>query len=101
MTPLTANGELDVTVTAKKSSGATITCTSATVKLTDPNNVQTTKTTSGGVAKFTGLVPGSPYSVLATSAGKSGSASNITVNPGPTPTVLPTISLGTISGSSC
>ena len=97
MTPVTANGELDVTVTAKKpATGATYTCTNATVKLTDPNNVTTQTTTSSGMAKFLALVPGGPYSVLATSGVKSGSASNITVNTGPTTTPL-TIPIGTVS----
>jgi Tfp pilus assembly protein PilV len=89
MTPVTANGELDVTVTGKKSTGGTLTCTNASVTLTNPLSVNTGPlSTSAGTANFTGLVPGSPYSVSVTDTKKAGTwtASNITVVAGPTKT---------------
>jgi Tfp pilus assembly protein PilV len=98
MTPVPANGELDVTVQAKKSSGSTLTCTSASVTMTDPNNVNTGPlSTSSGSAKFTGLVPGSPYSVKVTDTRKSGSWTfgNITVVAGPTKTAQTVLLTGT------
>src|SRR5262249_64963 len=49
MTPVAANGELDVTVQAKLS-GTTRTCSTASVTITNPNNVSTGPlTTTGGV----------------------------------------------------
>jgi type II secretory pathway pseudopilin PulG len=100
MTPVVANGELDVTVQGKKSSGATITCTSASVTIKNPNNVSTGPlTTSSGTANFTGLVPGSPYSVTVTDGARTGSASSITVVAGPTKTTQTILLSGT--GNSC
>jgi hypothetical protein len=103
MTPATANGELDVTVQAThttRSGTTTLTCTAATVKLTNPNNVTTQLTTSGGMAAFTGLIPGGPYTVKATEGSNSQTSSNVTVNPGPSKTPL-TINIGSWSGSTC
>jgi Tfp pilus assembly protein PilV len=89
MNPVAANGELDVTVTGKKSSGGTLTCTNASVTLRNPLNVTTGPlSTSAGTANFTGLIPGSPYSVSVTDTKKAGTwvASSINVVAGPTKT---------------
>jgi type II secretory pathway pseudopilin PulG len=98
MTPAVANGELDVTV--KRTSGAV--CTSASVTITNPNNVSTgpLATNGSGVAAFTGLIPGSPYSVSVTDTKKAGTwtASGITVVAGPTKSTQP-ITIPT--GSTC
>jgi len=100
MNPVAANGELDVTVQGKKSSGATITCTNASVTMKDPNNVSTGPlSTSSGTANFTGLIPGSPYSLSVTDTKKAGTwtASNITVVPGPTKTTQTVLISGTVT----
>jgi type II secretory pathway pseudopilin PulG len=98
MTPIAANGELDVTVQGKKSNGSTLTCTSASVTLKDPNNINTGPlSTSSGMAKFLALVPGSPYSVSVTDGAKTGSASNITVVAGPTKTTQTILLSGTVT----
>jgi type II secretory pathway pseudopilin PulG len=98
MTPIAANGELDVTVQGKKSSGATITCTNASVTTKDPNNVSMgTLLTSSGTANFTGLIPGSPYSVSVTDGAKSGSVNNINVVAGPTKTLQTLLLPGTVT----
>jgi hypothetical protein len=98
MTPIAANGELDVTIKGKKSSGATITCTNASVTLKDPNNVSKgTLLTTSGTANFTGLIPGSPYSLSVTDGAKSGSASGVTVATGPTITVQTITFSGTVT----
>lgn len=100
MTPVAANGELDVTVQGKKSTGATVTCTSASVTLTNPNSVNTGPlTTTAGTANFTGLVPGSPYSLSVTDTKKAGTwtANNITVVAGPTKTTQTVLISGTVT----
>jgi Tfp pilus assembly protein PilV len=100
MTPAAANGELDVTVQGKTSRGATLTCTNASVTMTNPNNVNTGPlSTSGGTANFTGLYPGSPYSLSVTDTKKSGTwtASNLTVVAGPTKTTQTVTISGTVT----
>jgi type II secretory pathway pseudopilin PulG len=98
MNPVAANGELDVTV--KRTSGAA--CTFASVKITNPNSVITgpLATNGSGVAAFTGLIPGAPYSVSVTDTKIAGTwtASNITVVAGPTKTAQ-TVTIPT--GSTC
>jgi len=98
MTPIAANGELDVTVQGKKSSGTIITCTNASVTLKDPNNVSTGPlSTSAGTANFLNLIPGSPYSVSVTDGAKSGSANSINVLAGPTKTGQTILLPGTVT----
>jgi type II secretory pathway pseudopilin PulG len=101
MSPLAANGELDVTVKAKLS-GVTKTCTAASVTITNPNNVSTGPLSTGsGLAAFTNILPGGPYSVVATSGTHSKTTPGVTVNTGPSnPTPL-TVNLGSWTGSSC
>ncbi len=100
MSPVAANGELDVTVQGKKASGATITCTSASVTITNPNSVNTGPLTTGsGTANFIGLIPGSPYSVSVTDGARTGSANSITVVAGPTKTTQTILLSGT--GNAC
>jgi hypothetical protein len=100
MTPVTANGELDVTVQGKKSTGATVTCTNSSVTLTNPLNANTGPlSTAAGTANFTGLIPGSPYSLSVTDTKKAGTwtASNITVVAGPTKTTQTVLISGTVT----
>lgn len=100
MTPVAANGELDVTVKGKTSSGATVTCTNASVTMTNPINASTGPlSTSAGTAKFLGLIPGTPYSLSVTDTKKAGTwtASNITVVTGPTKTTQIVNITGTVT----
>jgi type II secretory pathway pseudopilin PulG len=100
MTPIAANGELDVTVQGKKASGATITCTNASVTLTDPTGVNKgTLLTSAGTANFLPLIPGSPYSVSVTDGARTGSANPVAVVTGPTKSTQTILLSGT--GNSC
>jgi len=100
MTPIAANGELDVTVQGKKSSGATITCTNASVTLTDPTGANKgTLLTTAGTANFLTLIPGSPYSVSVTDGARTGSANPVAVVTGPTKSAQTVLLSGT--GNSC
>jgi len=100
MTPIAANGELDVTVQGKKSTGATITCTNASVTLTDPTGANKgTLLTTAGTANFLTLIPGSPYSVSVTDGVRTGSANPVAVVTGPTKSTQTILLSGT--GNSC
>ena len=100
MTPIAANGELDVTVKGKTSTGATVTCTNASVTMTNPINASTGPlSTSAGTANFLGLIPGTPYSLSVTDTKKAGTwtASNVTVVTGPTKTTQIVNITGTVT----
>jgi Tfp pilus assembly protein PilV len=104
LVPAPANAELDVTVQAThktRFSTTTLTCTSASVTIKDPSNVSTGPLTTGsGMAAFTGLTAGSPYTVTATESTNSVTAANVTVNSGPGVTSL-TVNIGSWSGTTC